>query len=115
MTHGIVETICEAWQIKQPEKLADILSPGFEWYDSPFEEAITDQSELIQRWDQDIAPQENIIVRSDIVTETEDDIVAHWRAEFDRNGVHEVMDGIFVIGVSGEGLLNTFRMWWVSQ
>lgn len=114
-SNGIVNTICEAWQAKQPGILGNILSSDFEWYDSPFEEMITDRSQLIQRWQDDIASQENISVVSDIVTDTDDTIVAHWRAEFDRNDTRETLDGIFVLGKSKDGLLNMFKMWWVSK
>ena len=110
----IVETICEAWRTKSPELLYEILADDFRWYDSPFEKVVTGKERLVERWNQDITAQENVQVSSDIISEDSERIVAHWRAEFDRNGAHEVLDGVFVIK-KRDSKLTEFRMWWVSQ
>lgn len=110
----IVNTICEAWRTKNPELLYEILADDFEWYDSPFEEVITDKQGLVERWKLDTDAQENINVTSEIISEDDATIIAHWRAEFDRGENHDVLDGIFVIKKSGDKLAE-FRMWWVSK
>ncbi len=110
----IVETICEAWEAKNPALLYEILADEFTWYDSPFENAVTDRKSLVERWKQDISAQENVRVSSDIISQNDDLVVTHWRAEFDRNKAHEVLDGVFMIRKEGEKLVE-FRMWWVSS
>ena len=110
----IVDTICEAWQTKNPELLYEILTDDFKWYDSPFEEVITDKQGLVERWKLDTDAQENITVKSEIISENDEKEIAHWRAEFDRNGGHDVLDGVFVIKKNDEKL-SEFRMWWVSK
>lgn len=113
--NNIVDLICEAWRSKRPEILEGIVAESFEWYDSPFEAAVTDVQGLIARWDQDIDSQSNISVTADTIAQDDVSIVAHWRAEFDRNNMHEILDGVFVINVNENNKIKLFRMWWVNS
>lgn len=110
-----IEVICEAWRLKRPDLLSDILASNFTWYENPYDDPIVDETQLVEMWTKDLEPQTAIAVDVDVLSEDKNVCVAHYTASFVRNNNLVELDGIFAVKNDEDGKLVEFHQWWVTK
>ena len=97
------------WLQKQPERIVDILASSFEYFEDPFESALTTPQEVIFAWEE-IKQQKIEHLQIDIIYENEDGAgIAIW--QFKAQGLQKHI-GCYFIKLDENGKCKHFRQFW---
>jgi hypothetical protein len=110
-----LKALGRAWEDKNPQGAADICAENVVYYETPYGEPLRSPAEVARTWQEVPESQRDIHFGFEIITVNRKLGVARWNASFTRvpSGIHDVLDGIFVVTLNDEGLCTEFHQWWV--
>ena len=107
------QAICDAWVNKDYGLLRGWLADPLEWHEGSYDEPIVSASDVVARWESDVAKQTNVRVSVELLdvmgSHSYHHCVASW-LDSERGDVS--LDGIFMIGLNEQGKICLFRQWW---
>ncbi len=109
------EVICRAWEQKNPDLLRTIIADDFEWYESPFEEPITNIEVLLKVWEEHLSVQSKIKLEFEILVENSTSQITLCTADITRNSNVEKLAGCYIISLDKNGKVKKFRHFWESK
>lgn len=106
------DTMRAIWLEKQPDRMAEILSPSLEYFENPFEPPLTTIEAVVSAW-QEIKGQEIEFVEIELLHESADGIgTAIWRFKTKDCSEHI---GCYFVKLDKNGKCIYFRQFWNSK
>lgn len=113
VTHWFAE-LERIWKAKDVDAVASLLAPEFKYYESPFEEPLTNWQQVEEAWG-GVKNQE--ILKLEITPLFVSDIegTAHYSFEYrDAHGQNHSKKGAYYVKVNDGGKAVEFRRWWME-
>jgi hypothetical protein len=113
----IAAVLQQAWQQKEYPLLESVLANGvLEWYEDPFEEALTSRETVVQRWEHDVAKQSQLHVTVQVLDAVAERGYYSSQASWvDETGKSRIIDGVFVVRLDDSGRIAYFNQWWSAK
>ena len=113
-----VTKLGEAWvNLDTQAALILVDKMDIRWYESPFEDALTDWDDIHKVWLADLAQQKDVEFSHEVLLCDGTEGIARWQAKFVRvsNGEVANLEGIFHIRLNDKNLCTYFMMWVVER
>jgi hypothetical protein len=109
----IADVITKVWQDKDYDLLRAHLADSVEWLEGPYREPLESPDAVVEQWREDLAPQSDIRVKTDVLAIEQEQGYYHCRASWTDAGRGRVeIDGIFLIHLNPEGEIAHFNQWY---
>lgn len=107
----------EAWESLDADKAAALFTEEATYQENPHAEPFRGRQGVHDYWSTVTADQQDVDFSYDVLAVTERTGIAHWRSEFTQksSGSNVVLDGVFVLEFTPEGLCSSLREWWHVQ
>ncbi len=107
-------TYKKAWEKCDPNLAASLFTQDAEYYESPFDEPLKDNLEIVKYWKDVTKFQKEITFNFQIINVINDKGYCKWQAEYIRIKDNEKikLDGIFEVSFVYQDKCNLFKEWW---
>lgn len=104
----------EAWETLDADKAAKLFTKDATYRDDPYKDPHLGQEGIHEYWTAVTADQKDVDFTFEILSVLENTGIAHWHSELIQpsSGATIILDGIFVLEFSQEGLCNDLKEWW---
>lgn len=111
-----LEELKDIWETKKPDAVLNLCAKKFLWYETPFNEPLTTEGQLLKEW-QNVLNQEDIYISYQILSTNENTGIAQWHATFTRlsSKKKSELDGIFQVSLDKQGRCIEFHQWYNSR
>ena len=112
-----INKIGKAWIEKNPSLIPPLFAENFKYYETPFSTPIKTKKELLKLWQDVPNSQKDITFDFEILSEINNDYLAHFHASFVRikNYSKTALDGIFSVKLNNNNLCTEFKWWWNTE
>ncbi len=107
----------EAWETLDASKAAALFTEDATYRDNPYADPYQGREGIHQYWTTVTSDQQDVDFNFEVLSASGNTGIAHWRSEFTQKstGSGIVLDGIFVLEFTPEGLCQTLEEWWHIQ
>jgi hypothetical protein len=118
LTNARVETWLEgykdAWETLAPEKAAQLFTEDASYQVDPYSAPHLGREGVREYWAAVTGDQKDVDFTYEVLAVTGNTGIAHWRSEFlqPSSGATIILDGIFMLEFSQEGLCQSLKEWW---
>ena len=106
-----------AWEMLDADKAASLFTENAIYQEDPYKEPFQGRDAIHNYWSTVTADQANVKFTFETVSVTGNSGVAHWHSEFKQpsTGSTIILDGIFILEFSKDGLCESLKEWWHFQ
>ena len=102
----------EIWRTRKPDRIRELMSGKFKYYEDPFSDPITDISELISTW-REIETQDLRVLEIKPLFSADRAGAAMWECTVGLpDGTRMNMKGVYLVELDRSGRCSLFRQWW---
>jgi nuclear transport factor 2 (NTF2) superfamily protein len=107
----------EAWETLDADKAAALFTRDATYRDNPYADPYRGRQGIRDYWTTVTNDQEDIDFRYEVLAVSNRTGIAHWHSEFTQksSGSGIILDGIFVLVFTPEGLCQSLKEWWHVQ
>jgi nuclear transport factor 2 (NTF2) superfamily protein len=107
----------EAWETLDADKAAALFTEGATYRDNPYAEPYQGRQGIHEYWTTVTSDQRDVEFSYEVLSVSGNIGIAHWHSEFtqESSGSGVVLDGIFVLEFTPEGLCRSLKEWWHLQ
>jgi ketosteroid isomerase-like protein len=104
----------EAWEMLDADKAAQLFTEDATYQDDPYKEPHVGREGIHNYWSTVTADQKDVDFTFDILSITGTTGIVHWHSEFVQpsSGSTIILDGIFKLEFSQQGLCQNLQEWW---
>lgn len=104
----------EAWETLDADRAAALFTEDATYQDSPYSEPHQGRNGIHDYWSTVTSDQQDVDFSYEVLSVSGNTGIAHWHSELTQksSGSQVVLDGIFVLEFSPDGLCRTLREWW---
>lgn len=104
----------KAWETLDANKAALLFTKDATYQDDPYKPPYQGRGDIYKYWAAVTADQKDVDFTFEILSVVGNTGIAHWHSEFlqPSSGSLVVLDGIFVLDFSENGLCQTLKEWW---
>lgn len=112
-----LDLYARAWRNLDPELIEKLFVDDATYQEKPFDPPLRCIDAIRKYWKGVAQTQEDVQFDYQILSVTNEQGIAHWKASFFRNvdQNHVRLDGIMLVNLNSEGKCTSFREWWQSQ
>ena len=112
-----LQTYEEAWESLDANKAAAIFTENATYQVDPYSDPHLGREGISEYWSEVTADQKDVEFTSEVLSVTGNTGIAHWHAEFTAasTGAKIILDGIFVLEFSADGLCSSLKEWWAIK
>lgn len=107
----------EAWETRDADKVAALFTEDATYQEDPYAEPFQGREGIHEYWSTVTSDQQDVEFTYEVLSVSGDTGIAHWRSEFTQksSGAAMVLDGIFVLEFSPDGVCRNLKEWWHIQ
>lgn len=107
----------EAWEKLDADKAAALFTEDATYQDNPYADPYQGRQDIHDYWTTVTSDQQDVDFTYEVLSVSGNTAIAHWHSEFKQisSGSGIVLDGIFVLEFSPEGLCQSLKEWWHIQ
>lgn len=107
----------EAWETLDANKAAALFAEDATYRDNPYADPYQGRQGIHEYWTTVTGDQQDVDFSFEVLSASGNTGIAHWRSEFTQrsSGSAIVLDGIFVLEFTPDGLCQTLEEWWHVQ
>jgi len=107
----------EAWETLDADKAAALFTEGATYRDNPYADPYQGRQGIREYWTTVTRDQRDVDFSYEVLSVSGNTGIAHWHSEFTQksSGSGVVLDGIFVLEFTPDGLCRTLEEWWHLQ
>ena len=107
----------EAWETLDANKAAALFAQDATYRDNPYADPYQGRQGIHEYWTTVTSDQQDVDFSFEVLSASGNTGIAHWRSEFTQKstGSGIVLDGIFVLEFTQDGLCQTLEEWWHLQ
>lgn len=107
----------EAWETLDADKAAALFTDDATYQENPHADPFRGRQGVHEYWSTVTGDQQDVDFSYDVLAVTGRTGIAHWRSEFTQksSGSNIVLDGIFVLELTPDGLCRSLKEWWHIQ
>lgn len=107
----------EAWETLDADKAAALFTEDATYRDEPYAEPYQGRKGIHDYWATVTGDQKDVHFTYEVLSVSGNIGIAHWHSEFTQksSGSGIVLDGIFVLEFTPEGLCRNLKEWWHIQ
>jgi hypothetical protein len=110
-----LELYGKGWTLRDPKLLEELFTKDAKYYEKPFSLPFEGIDSIKDYWKVVAQTQSNIKFEYKILSVSETEGIAHWKASFSRKPKEFVkLDGIFVVTLNSKNKCTLFKEWWQS-
>ena len=104
----------EAWETLDANKAAQLFTKDATYQDDPYKDPHQGREGIHQYWSTVTADQKDVDFTFEVLSVAGDTGIVHWHSEFTQvsSGSTIILDGIFVLDFSQQGLCQSLKEWW---
>jgi len=112
----IAQTLAEVWQNKNFDLLKESLADNTKWYEGPYKEPLKNRDAIIDQWRNDLAPQSDIKVETNVLAVKGTTGCYHFVATWSDSQRGKLkIDGIFLVELDNSGKIKSFNQWYALK
>lgn len=107
----------EAWETLDADKVAALFTADATYRENPYADPYQGRQRIHEYWTTVTSDQQDVDFTHGVLAVSGNTGIAHWRSEFTQksSGSGIVLDGIFVLEFTPEGLCKSLKEWWHIQ
>jgi ketosteroid isomerase-like protein len=107
----------EAWETLDADKAAALFTEDATYRDNPYADPYRGREGIHEYWTAVTSDQQDVEFSYEILSVSGGIGIAHWHSELTQksSGAGVVLDGIFVLEFTPEGLCKSLKEWWHIQ
>jgi nuclear transport factor 2 (NTF2) superfamily protein len=107
----------EAWETLDADQAAALFTEGATYRDNPYADPYQGRQGIREYWTTVTSDQRDVEFSYEVLSVSGNTGIAHWHSEFtqESSGSGIVLDGIFVLEFTPEGLCRSLKEWWHLQ
>ena len=107
----------EAWEMLDADKAAALFTEDATYQDNPYADPHQGRQGIREYWTTVTSDQQDVDFTHEILSVSGNTGIAHWHSEFTQksSGSGVVLDGIFVLEFTPEGVCQSLKEWWHIQ
>ena len=104
----------EAWEKLDADKAALLFTEDATYREEPYKDPFQGREDIHKYWTTVTADQKDVNFTFEVLSVTGNTSTAHWHSEFiqSSSGSTIILDGIFFLEFSQEGLCQSLKEWW---
>ena len=104
----------EAWETLDADKAAMLFTEDATYQEEPYKDPFQGRKGIHEYWATVTADQKDVDFTFEVLLVTGNKSTAHWHSEFiqSSSGSTIILDGIFFLEFSQEGLCQSLKEWW---
>jgi len=104
----------EAWETLDADKAAMLFTEDATYQEEPYKDPFQGRKDIHEYWSTVTADQKDVDFTFEVLTVMGNTGTAHWHSEFIQpsSGSTIILDGIFLLEFSQEGLCRSLKEWW---
>ena len=104
----------EAWETLDADKVAVLFTEDATYQEDPYKDPFQGRDGIHEYWTTVTADQQDVNFTFEVLSVTGNTGIAHWHSEFIQSstGSTIILDGIFLLEFSQEGLCQSLKEWW---
>jgi uncharacterized protein (TIGR02246 family) len=112
-----LESYEDAWETLDADKAAALFTEDATYRDNPYADPYRGRQGIHEYWTTVTGDQRDVDFSYEVLSVSGDTGIAHWHSEFTQksSGSGVVLDGIFVLEFTPEGLCRMLKEWWHLQ
>lgn len=114
---GWLEGYEEAWETLDPDKAAALFTEDATYLENPYADPYQGRQGIREYWATVTSDQQDVDFTYEILAVSGNTGIAHWHSEFTQksSGSGVILDGVFVLEFTPEGLCRSLKEWWHVQ
>jgi len=106
-----------AWEMRDADAAAALFTADASYREQPYSSPFEGRSSIRQYWSEVTSDQRDVEFRYEILTTYGHTAIAHWTARFRNasNGTQVMLEGLFLLEFSKDGLCSSLKEWWHLQ
>lgn len=107
----------EAWETLDADKAAALFTEDATYREDPYADPHQSRQGIHEYWTTVTSDQQNVDFTYEVLSVSGNTGIAHWHSEFTQksSGSGIVLDGIFVLEFTPDGLCQSLKEWWHIQ
>lgn len=107
----------EAWETLDADKAAALFAEDATYRDNPYADPYRGRAGVHEYWTAVTSDQQDVDFSYEVLSVSANTGIAHWHSELTQasSGARIVLDGIFVLEFTPEGLCQSLEEWWHIQ
>lgn len=104
----------EAWETLDADKVTLLFTEDASYREDPYKDPFQGRESIHDYWTTVTADQKDVDFTFEVLSAVGSMGIAHWHSEFIQpsSGSTIILDGIFILEFSEEGLCRNLREWW---
>ncbi len=104
----------EAWETLDADKVAVLFTEDATYQEDPYKDPFQGRKGIHEYWTTVTADQQDVNFTFEVLSVTGNTSTIHWHSEFIQSstGSTIILDGIFLLEFSQEGLCQSLKEWW---
>jgi len=104
----------EAWETRDADKVALLFTEDATYQEDPYKVPFQGRKGIHEYWTTVTADQKDVDFTFEVLSVKGNTGIAHWHSEFIQasSGTTIILDGIFILEFSQEGLCRNLKEWW---